>query len=105
MKRWVAGLVIVALAALMVPIARVGAAAPETVFFTQTGHQVGAPFLKYWRAHGGLAVYGYPVTEAMQEKSDLDGNTYTVQYFERARLESHPENAAPWDIILGQLGR
>jgi lipoprotein-anchoring transpeptidase ErfK/SrfK len=106
MKRWLAGLAIVALMmALIVPIARVGAAAPETVFFTQTGHQVGAPFLKYWRAHGGLAVYGYPITEAMQEKSDLDGKTYTVQYFERARLESHPENAAPWDIILGQLGR
>lgn len=105
MKRWLAGLAIVALVALMVPIARVGAAAPETVFFPQTGHQVGAPFLKYWRSHGGLAVYGYPITEAMQEKSDLDGNTYTVQYFERARLESHPENAAPWDIILGQLGR
>ena len=105
MKRWLAGLVIVALAALMVPIARVGAAAPDVVFFSQTGHQVGAPFLKYWRAHGGLAVYGYPITEAMQEKSDLDGQTYTVQYFERARLESHPENAAPWDVILGQLGR
>ena len=105
MKRWLAGLMVVALAALIVPIARVGAAAPDMVFFPQTGHQVGAPFLKYWRAHGGLAVYGYPITEAMQEKSDLDGNTYTVQYFERARLESHPENAAPWDVILGQLGR
>ena len=105
MKRWLAGLMVVALAALLVPIARVGAAAPDRVYFSQTGHQVGAPFLQFWRAHGGLAVYGYPITEAMQERSDLDGATYTVQYFERARLERHPENAAPWDIILGQLGR
>ncbi len=105
MKRWLVGVVAVALMALLIPIAMVGAEPPATVYFPQTGHNVGAPFLKYWRAHGGLAVYGYPITEAFQEKSELDGKTYTVQYFERARLESHPENAAPWDIILGQLGR
>ena len=105
MKRWLVGVVVVALAAMLIPIAMVGAEPPKTVYFPQTGHHVGEPFLKYWRAHGGLAVYGYPITEAFQEKSDLDGKTYTVQYFERARLESHPENAAPWDIILGQLGR
>ena len=34
-----------------------------------------------------------------------DGNTYTVQYFERARFEAHPENAAPHDVLLGQFGR
>jgi hypothetical protein len=28
-----------------------------------------------------------------------------VQYFERARFEYHPENPAPHDILLGQLGR
>jgi len=28
-----------------------------------------------------------------------------VQYFERARFEYHPENAAPYDILLGQFGR
>jgi hypothetical protein len=28
-----------------------------------------------------------------------------VQYFERTRLEYHPENAAPNDVLLGQFGR
>jgi hypothetical protein len=28
-----------------------------------------------------------------------------VQYFERARFEYHPENPAPYDILLGQFGR
>jgi hypothetical protein len=28
-----------------------------------------------------------------------------VQYFERARFEYHPENAAPYDVLLGQFGR
>jgi hypothetical protein len=34
-----------------------------------------------------------------------DGNVYTVQYFERARFEYHPENAPPYDVLLGQFGR
>jgi hypothetical protein len=28
-----------------------------------------------------------------------------VQYFERARFVYHPENASPYDILLGQFGR
>jgi len=28
-----------------------------------------------------------------------------VQYFERVRLEYHPENPVPYDIFLGQFGR
>jgi lipoprotein-anchoring transpeptidase ErfK/SrfK len=109
MKRWgVVCLLAMAMSALLIPLTRsgmVGAEPPPTVYFTQTGHNLGSPFLSYWRAHGGLAVYGYPITDAFQEVSNLDGKTYTVQYFERARLEAHPENKAPWDIILGQLGR
>ncbi|MGN6812802.1 MAG: hypothetical protein ACTHMP_18215, partial [Thermomicrobiales bacterium] len=34
-----------------------------------------------------------------------DGNTYVVQYFERARFEHHPENQPPYNILLGQFGR
>ncbi|CAA9557420.1 MAG: hypothetical protein AVDCRST_MAG18-791 [uncultured Thermomicrobiales bacterium] len=34
-----------------------------------------------------------------------DGKQYRVQWFERARFEYHPENAAPNDILLGQFGR
>jgi hypothetical protein len=28
-----------------------------------------------------------------------------VQYFERARFELHPDNAPPYDVLLGQFGR
>jgi len=73
-------------------------------FFPQTGHWVGGTFLAYWKAHGGLAQQGYPLSEEFQEKSDLDGKTYTVQYFERAIFERHPENKAPFDVLLSQLG-
>ena len=65
---------------------------------------VGAPFYAYWRQHGGLALFGYPLSREIEVELE-DGKTYTVQYFERARFEHHPENAAPNDVLLGQLGR
>ena len=40
----------------------------------------------------------------MQEKSEIDGKTYTVQYFERAVFEYHPENSPPHDVLLSLLG-
>ena len=72
--------------------------------FPETGHNVGGKFLSYWQSHGGLAQQGYPISEEFTEVSDLDGKSYTVQYFERAVFELHPENAAPFDVLLSQLG-
>ncbi len=72
--------------------------------FTVTNHTVGGKFLAYWNAHGGLAQQGYPISEEFQERSDLNGKTYTVQYFERAVFELHPEDQAPYDVLLSQLG-
>jgi len=72
--------------------------------FAQTGHQVCGRFLDYWQAHGGLAQQGYPLSEPFTETSDLNGKPYTVQYFERAVFELHPENKAPYDVLLSQLG-
>src|SRR5439155_13595749 len=57
--------------------------------FTQTGHKVCGRFLTYWNAHGGLAQQGYPISEEFTEVSDLNGQPYTVQYFERAEFEDH----------------
>ena len=34
----------------------------------------------------------------------MDGKTYMVQYFERAVFELHPENKAPYDVLLSLLG-
>ena len=73
--------------------------------FPETGHTVSGRFLEYWQANGGLAQQGYPISEPMQEKSDLNGQTYTVQYFERAVFEMHPENQAPFDVLLSQIGK
>src|SRR5262245_33677945 len=79
------------------------AAACQT--FQQTGKSVCDPFLSYWLANGGLAQQGLPLTDEFQEVNPSDGKTYTVQYFERARFEKHPENSDPrFQVLLGLLG-
>ncbi len=72
--------------------------------FPQTGKIIGGKFRTYWEQHGGLAQQGYPISNEFQEVSDLDGKTYSVQYFERAVMELHPQNDAPYDVLLSQLG-
>jgi beta propeller repeat protein len=72
--------------------------------FPETGKTVSNRFLDYWRKNGGLPQQGYPISGEMKEVSDLDGKEYTVQYFERAVFEKHPENKAPYDVLLSQLG-
>jgi len=84
---------------------RAAVAADECQTFAQTGKQVCGRFLEYWRANGGLAQQGLALSEEMQEKSDIDGKTYKVQYFERAVFEYHPENQRPYDVLLSLLGR
>ncbi len=74
--------------------------------FPETGHTVGGAFRTYWETHGGLAQQGYPISEEFQERNALNGQTYTVQYFQRAVFEYHPENAGtPYEVLLSQLGR
>jgi len=73
--------------------------------FPETGKTVRGPFLAYWTQHGGLAQQGFPISDELQQVSPTDGKTYTVQYFERARMESHPEYAgSPEEVLLGLLG-
>src|SRR5215203_3007683 len=74
-------------------------------FFTQTGHTVKGLFLQYWNEHGALPQQGYPISEELQEMSDTDGKTYTMQYFQRAVFEQHPEFAGtPNEVLLSLLG-
>lgn len=72
------------------------------VFFRETNHSLCDAFLSYWRANGGLERFGYPITEPFQEV--LEGRSYTVQYFERRRMELHPQLPGS-PVLLGLLGR
>ncbi len=84
--------------------ARTEACASGAQQFAQTGYCVSGLFYAYWAAHGGLAQQGLPLGAEFAEVNPSDGKTYSVQYFERARFEYHPENAAPYNVLLGLLG-
>lgn len=79
-------------------------AQPTCRSFPETGKQVCGRFLEYWTGNGGLAQQGLPLSGEFVEVSDLNNQPYTVQYFERSVFEKHPENAAPYDVLLSQLG-
>ena len=85
--------------------------------FPETGFSVRGRLLAYWRGQGldlgdpaisereSLALFGYPISKEFVQTLE-DGKTYRVQYFERARMEHHPEHAGtPYAILLGQFGR
>lgn len=68
-------------------------------WFPETGHTLQNSFKDYWDRFGGLQVFGYPISQELAE----DGRT--VQYFERARFEWHPENSGTvYEVLLGHLG-
>jgi len=78
---------------------------PECRYFEEIGHNLCAPFLGYWTMNGGLPVFGYPIAEAADEVNPDLGEELLTQYFERERMEHHPENAGTsYEVLLGRLG-
>jgi hypothetical protein len=103
--RLVWSLSIVALLGLAVAGEETGNAQDSSHYFPETGHKVSGVFWTYWQGHGGLGQQGYPISDELQELSHVDGKTYSVQYFERAVFELHPENQPPYDVLLSLLGQ
>ena len=73
--------------------------APPPTF--STGYTVEGVFADHWSRHGGLPRFGLPLSAAVRDPADGD---LLVQYFERARFEYHPENQAPYDVLLTRYG-
>ncbi|MDQ5853634.1 MAG: sortase, partial [Chloroflexota bacterium] len=89
---------ILLLLALVAPSRPASAAPPvgEPLWFRETGHTLAYSFRAFWEQHGGLPVFGYPITEVFLEEGR------PVQYFERARFEWHAPQA---QVQAGHLGR
>jgi hypothetical protein len=66
----------------------------ERIFFAETGHSLGGTFSRFWTNNGGLAVFGFPISEEIEE------NGLWVQYFERARFELTSQGR----VQLGHVG-
>lgn len=75
-------------------------------YFEITGYNLCGKFLSYWENNGGLERFGYPITSVSQVQltTEFPGTPLEIQYFERRRMELHPQNAAPYDVLLGLLG-
>ncbi|RLC61205.1 MAG: hypothetical protein DRI48_11020 [Chloroflexi bacterium] len=67
-------------------------------YFAETGYVVSYAFLDYFREKGGLDIFGYPRSEFMYEEG------YIVQYFQRARMEWHPEIVSGPQMRLTNIG-
>ena len=79
---------------------------PQKVYSAVTNHGVSARFYQFWQNNGGLDMFGYPISDELQELLPADGKVHTVQYFERGRLELHPgANGAADTIMIGLIGR
>lgn len=70
--------------------------------FAETGYCIDGRIREFWEQNGGLAVFGYPISNL--EQTVIDGNPITLQRFERNRIELHPNNQRPYDVQLGRLG-
>jgi Tol biopolymer transport system component len=95
-------IVVITLYALLL-LPEVPARAADERCFPETGYCIGGRFRDYWEQNGGLAVFGYPIGPAREEMNRDSGQPYLTQWFERNRFELHPENSAPYDVLLGRL--
>ena len=78
----------------------------EPRLFPQTGYTIKGNFKRYWEEMGGLSVFGYPISSEAWEVNAADGKQYVTQWFERHRMEDHPElaNDPNYYILLGLIG-
>lgn len=77
----------------------------DGIFFPQTRHSMQGPFLDFWQNNGGLVTFGYPISEEFNEYYPIERKMYTVQYFERAKLELHSDQPDGNQIMVSLLGQ
>src|SRR3954469_20096066 len=101
--RYIPYLLFIALVAAAIPSR---ARATETCLPNQPAEVVclDDTFTSFWQANGGLPVFGYAITAAGPERNADASQEFVTQWTERTRLELHPENSAPYQILLGRMG-
>ncbi len=84
------------------PVGPVQAQASGVRCFDETGFCVAGRLAEFWAAQGGLPVFGLPISPLREIQRE--GRGLQVQWFERARLELHPDQAPPFDVLIGRIG-
>lgn len=68
-------------------------------YFPDTGHQVCYSFRDFFNANGGIAQFGYPISDLEYHEGRI------VQWFQRASFVWHPELAPGSRVVLADLGQ
>jgi hypothetical protein len=99
MDRQLGWLVAVLVMLMVVPVV---SAQNDQRCFLETNQCIYGRIREFWEQNGGLLVFGFPITD--QHEEQIEGRPFQIQWFERNRLELHPENQRPYDVLLGRLG-
>lgn len=70
--------------------------------FAETSLCISRRIRTYWEQHGGLSVFGLPITPLRTEM--IGGQQIEVQWFQHHHLELHPTQPPPYNVQLGHLG-
>ena len=99
LNRWLKLIALIALVTQIILPQKLAAQSEEepSTRYEETGCTVRGDFLNFFETKGGLEVFGYPITEPFWQGG------VQVQYFQKARIESHPTNPPPYQIQLGLL--
>jgi beta-lactamase class A len=73
-------------------------------YFDQTGQSISGEFLDFWLNNGAAKVFGYPISPAQSMRSPADDKTYMTQWFQKARMEIHPDLPPGSRVVLAALG-
>lgn len=68
-------------------------------FYPESGHSVCYAFLEFFDAHGGPALFGYPISEFTLEGERI------VQYFQGFRLDWHRDDTLGAPVRVAPIGR
>ncbi|HEX5689509.1 MAG TPA: hypothetical protein VFX76_05885, partial [Roseiflexaceae bacterium] len=68
----------------------------------ETNRQICGRIRQFYEQNGDINAFGQPLSS--QQAEVVEGRSFQAQWFERGRLELHPENLPPYDVLLGRLG-
>lgn len=93
---WIALLLLLGLMVNFLPASQ---AQTDVRYFPETGHYLRGAFRSFWEGNGGVAIFGFPITEEYISST----NGRITQWFEKARFEYTERNGQPF-VELGRLG-
>ena len=78
---------------------RTNASLAQEKYFDEAGYAVKGKFLRFFNEHGGLLVFGYPISPAVTDR------TFSFQYFQNGRVEMDAEGTIHLSLLPNELSQ